>query len=269
MAGLLDKWMAGWLDWRAAKAAFQKSKHPTSPSGFTLIELLVALALLGILGGSVAGVLRNSTEAINHGSASMENMARLRSLETILGTALRDMLPLQLTDAERQMLAQDADFDPADGTYRFCGEELRLSFCLSRPFLGIERDGYSHWVTLEIRIDEDTERYSLWLTDVSFLQGIDNPVGEDWGSNTTMSSEQSLPTLELCLLKDADEMIFRHWELVQAGNTDEPEPEEIEPEEIDGDYARFLPDYVELELTMPKMETESLYMDVSIRKRNF
>jgi len=235
---------------------------------FTLIELLVALTLLGILGGSIAGVLRNATESVNHGNETLENITRLRSLEVVLGTALRDLLPVEVSSEERRMMAQDGRYDPADGRYRFCGEEQRLSFCLSHPFLSLDRDGYTHWVTLEILYDEDTGRSSLWLTDEAFLQGVDNPVGEDWGELSTMA-EQWLPTTELCLLKDADNLIFRYWRMEQSGYTDEPEPEEVEAEDIDGDYARYLPDYVELEITMPRMETESLYMDVSIRKRTF
>lgn len=264
----MSKRVGDQVKWRRGSNASGSPRSRVSRSGFTLIELLVALTLLGILGGSIAGVLHNSTDSIDQGTAAVDNMTRLRSLETVLGTALRDALPLEVSDAERRMMANDGSYDPADGRYRFCGEEQRLSFCLRRPFLSIERDGYTHWVTLEIRLDEDTEQTSLWLRDVSFLQGIDNPVGEDWG-DAMMSEDQILPTQEVCLIQEADDLIFRYWELVQDGNVDEPEPEEIEPDELDGDYAVVLPDYIELEMSMPKTGTESLYMDFCLKSQDF
>ena len=237
-----------------------------SKSAFTLIELLVALPLLGILGASMAGVQHNSTASIDQGTEAMDNLTRMRSLEVVLGTALRDALDLEVSANERRLMAADGSYDPADGRYRFRGEELALGFCLERPLLGVVHDGYMHWVTLEIREDEETERPSLWLRDVSFLREIDNPVGEDWGEASLMA-ENWLPTQELCLLRNADHLIFRYWELDSGEVSGEPEPVEMEPEEIEGDYARTLPDFVELEIGMPKEETESLYFDYSIRRK--
>ena len=75
----------------ANKEIFQVSK-----SGFTLLELLVALTLLGILGGSIAGVLQNSIGSIEQGTVAMDNLTRMRSLETIFGGALRDALAVNV-----------------------------------------------------------------------------------------------------------------------------------------------------------------------------
>jgi hypothetical protein len=136
---------------------------------------------------------------------------------------------------------------------------------IDRPFLDAERDGYMHWITAEARLDEETERYSLWLKDVSYLQGIDNPAGEDWGDEGF--AEGWLPMQEVLLLADANDIFFRYWELEQSGFTDEPEAEEMEPDDIDTDYSVRLPDFVELVLDLPKVGSESLFFDYSIRRK--
>lgn len=233
--------------------------------GFTLLELLVALTLLGILGGSIAGVLKNSMAAIEQGTTAMDNLTRMRAFETMLGGALRDAIAGTVSLRERGWLADDPGYDAADGRYRFRGEELSLGFVLNRPFLEAERDGYTHWILVEARRDEQTERYSLWLKDVSYVEGIDNPVGADWGDEDF--SENQLPELEVLLLADAADIFFRYWELQQSGFTDEPEAEEMEPDDIDTDYSVRLPDFVELVLDLPKAGSEALFFDYSIRRK--
>ncbi|QBG48578.1 type II secretion system protein [Verrucomicrobia bacterium S94] len=235
--------------------------------GFTLMELLVALAVMGILCGSIAGVLRNASDSVDQGIASLDNLTRMRSLELVLGGALRDARALQLTQEEKSMLEEDGSYDSAEGDYRYRGEETAVGFCLERPFLGTERDGYMHWIVLEVRTDEETGYQSLWLTDVSFLQGIDNPVGEDWGDNAMFTDDAQLPTQEVELIEKAEAIIFRHWQLDEEGMTGEPEPVELEAEDIEGDYALELPDYVEMEIKLPKMERETLCFDYSIRRK--
>ncbi|MCK4564554.1 MAG: prepilin-type N-terminal cleavage/methylation domain-containing protein, partial [Verrucomicrobia bacterium] len=234
-------------------------------SGFTLLELLVALTLLGILGGSIAGVLQNSMASIEQGTTAMDNLTRMRSFETMLGGALRDAKVVTVSSQERNGLADDPGYDAADGRYRFLGEELVLGFVLDRPFLDAERDGYTHWIKVEARMDEETGRYSLWLKDISYLQGIDNPVGEDWGDEDF--PEDWLPAQEVLLLADASNIFFRYWELEQSGFTDEPEAEEMEPDDIDTDYSVRLPDFIELVLDLPKVGSESLFFDYSIRRK--
>ena len=236
-----------------------------SKSAFTLLELLVALTLMGILAGSIAGVLNNAAASIEQGTNAMDHLVRLRSLETVLGGALRDAVAVTVSTQERRWLANDAGYDMADGRYRFRGEELVLGFVLDRPFLDAERDGYMHWISIEARVDDETDRYSLWLKDVSYLQGVDNPVGEDWGDEA--NPDRVLPTQEVMLLDDADEILFRYWELQQSGFTGEPEAEEMDPDDIDTDYSVRLPDYVELVLSLPKVGTESLFFDYSIRRK--
>ncbi|WP_372794352.1 type II secretion system protein J [Pontiella sp.] len=235
--------------------------------GFTLMELLVALAVMGILCGSIAGVLRNATDSVEQGTAALDNLTRMRSLELVLGGALRDARALQLTQDEQSMLEEEGSYDSADGDYRYRGEETAVGFCLERPFLGAERDGYMHWIVLDVRTDEETDAQSLWLTDVSFLQGIDNPVGEDWGDNAMFTSDAELPTQEVRLLDNAETIFFRHWQLDEEGMTDEPEPVELEAEDIEGDYALELPDFVEMQIKLPKMDAEILYFDYSIRRK--
>lgn len=236
-------------------------------AGFTLMELLVALVVMGILCGSIAGVLRNATDSVEQGTAALDNLTRMRSLELVLGGALRDARAKQLSQQEKRMLEEDGSYDSAEGDYRYRGEETAVGFCLDRPFLGTERDGYMHWIVLEVRTDEETEVQSLWLTDVSYLDGVDNPVGDDWGNNALFASEAALPTRDVQLIETAETILFRHWQLDQTGMTGEPEPIELEPEDIEGDYARELPDFVEMEIKLPKMDSETLYFDFSIRRR--
>lgn len=231
-------------------------------SGFTLIELLVALALLGILGASLAGVLRNSMDSVDQAQASVNHLTRLRSLDLVLGGALRDAVTLKLSSAEQKMLDDQSAFDKTAGTIRFHGEEQRLGFCLQRPFLSAERDGYTHWISLEIRPDEKTERSSLWLRDVSFIPGIDNPVGEDWGG-LDGEVDARLPVQEVCLIRDASVLSFHYWIFPED---DSGESEEMEPEDIAGDYALAVPDYIELDIKMPKGAQETLRFDYNLRE---
>ena len=231
--------------------------------GFTLIELLVALALLAVLGGSLAGVLRNSMDSVDQAQSSVNNLTRLRSLDLVLGGALRDAKSMTLSSSEQKMLTEQGTFEKEAGTIRFHGDELSLGFCLQRPFLSAERDGYMHWISLEIRQDEKTERSSLWLRDVSFISGIDNPVGEDWGGLDGEVDER-LSVQEVCLVRDAALLTFRYWTLPED---DASEPEEMEPEDIGGDYALAVPDYIELEIKMPKGTSEVLTFDYNLREK--
>jgi len=232
-------------------------------SAFTLIELLVALALLGILGASLAGVLRNSTDSVDQAQASVDHLTRLRSLDLVLGGALRDAITLTLSDTEQKMLADQASFDKEASTIRFHGEEQSLGFCLQRPFLSTERDGYTHWISLDIRQDEKTERRSLWLRDVSFIPGIDNPVGDDWGGLDGEVDER-LTVQVVCLVRDVATLSFHYWALPEDGVSDS---EEMEPDAIAGNYALDVPDYIELEIKMPKGAAEVLTFDYSLREK--
>jgi prepilin-type N-terminal cleavage/methylation domain-containing protein len=234
-------------------------------AGFTLIELLVALALLGILAGSIAGVLKNSADSVAQGTAAMDQLVRLRSLERVLGGALRDARIVTVSTQERSWLADDPSYDAADGRYRFRGEEQVLGFAMDRPFLEAERDGYWHWINIEVRIDEETSENSLWMTDTSYLPGIDNPVGPDW-SDAALPDDWK-PRKEVMLLGNTREIFFRYWELMQNSMTGEPEPEEMEFDDIDTDYAVRLPDLVEMVMAVPNLGTESLMFDYSIRRK--
>ncbi len=236
-------------------------------SGFTLMELLVALVVMGILCGSIAGVLRNATDSVGQGTDALDNITRMRSLELVLGGALRDARALELSQEERRMLEEEGSYDSAEGNYRYRGEPAALGFCLDRPFLSAERDGYMHWVLLEVRTDEKTEQQDLWLVEVSYLNGIDNPVGEDWGDNAIFESNAELPSREVRLIAGAEFIEFRHWQLDQTETTGEPEPIELEEEEVEGDYALELPDYIEMEIKLPKMNAETLYFDFCIRRK--
>ncbi|MEI6892481.1 MAG: prepilin-type N-terminal cleavage/methylation domain-containing protein [Pontiella sp.] len=238
---------------------------PLRKQGFSLLELLVALALLGILGSSIAGVLKNSIDSVEQGTAAMEQLTRMRSLETILGGAVRDAVITTVSAQEKSWLADDLSYDPAEGRYRFRGEELTLGFVMDRPFLDAERDGYHHWITIEVRIDEETSENSLWMTDTSYLPGIDNPVGSDWSEDRLPMDWK--PVKEVMLLGNTREIYFRYWELEQSGGTDEPEPEEMEFDDIDTDYAVRLPDLIEMVMSIPNLGTESLMFDYSIRRK--
>ena len=235
----------------------------TDSGGFTLIELLVALALLGIFGVSIAGVLRNSMDSVDQAQASVDHLTRLRSLDLVLGGALRDAVTLTLSSDEQKMLADQDSFDKNEGTIRFHGDELSLGFCLQRPLLSTERDGYTHWIFLEIRPDEETEHSSLWLRDVSFIPGMDNPVGSDWGGQDGEVDER-LPVQEVCLVRDAAVLAFHYFPVPED---DTSEPEEMEPEEIGGDYALAVPDTIQFEIKMPKGAVETLTVDYNLREK--
>jgi hypothetical protein len=210
-------------------------------------------------------VLKNSADSVEQGTAAMEQLTRLRSLETLLGGALRDARVLTLSNQERSWLADDFSYDAANGRYRFRGEELSLGFAMDRPFLEAVRDGYMHWITIEVRIDGETSANSLWMTDTSYLPGIDNPVGPDWSE--AGFSEDWKPKKEVMLLGNTREIYFRYWELQQSGGTDEPEPEEMEFDDIETDYAVRLPDTIEMVMAVPNLGTESLLFDFSIRRK--
>lgn len=226
-------------------------------AAFSLIELLVALTLFGILAASMAGVLRNTSQSVEQGGAELDNLARLRSLHLLLGSALREADATEIGQRERSLLSMvDDDYDPAYGTYRFRGEETALGFCMPRPFAGGERDGYLHWITLEVRGNEADESVSLWLTDVSFLREVDNPAGESW-EGTDISSDYSLPTQEFCLIDDAVHIGFRFMEM-EDQVTGEDEAIEMDEEDIEGNYASELPEYIEMDIRLPKLKTETL-----------
>jgi prepilin-type N-terminal cleavage/methylation domain-containing protein len=233
--------------------------------GFTLLELLVALALLGILGGSIAGVLHNASASVQQGTSGMDQLTRLRSLETVLGGALRDARISTVSTRERSWLADDSGYDAADGRFRFRGEELLLGFVMDRPFLDAERDGYMHWIEIEVRVDEETGENSLWMADTAYLPGIDNPVGSDW-SEAGLPDDWK-PRKEVMLLENSREVFFRYWELEQNTMTGEPEPEEMEFDDIDTDYSVRLPDMIEMVMSVPNLGTESLMFDYSIRRK--
>lgn len=262
---MLEYWKTKGMGRRSsAKALFHYSTIPSfQSSGFTLIELLVALVLLGILGVSIAGVLRNSMDSVDQAQTSVDNLTRLRSLDLALGGALRDAVTRTLSTDEQKMLADQGPFDKADGTIRFHGDELSLGFCMQRPFFSAERDGYMHWIFLDIRQDEKTEHDSLWLRDVSFIPGIDNPVGPDWGGQDG-EVEERLPVQEVCLVPDATVLDFHYF---PAPDDDIGELEEMDPDDIGGDYALAVPDSIQLEIKMPKGAQETLTFDYNLREK--
>lgn len=226
--------------------------------GFSLIELLVALTLFGILAASMAGVLRNTSDSVEQGREALDNLARMRSIDLLLGSALREADVTPISQRERQLLSSmDADYDPAYGTFRFRGESRSLGFCMPRPFTCSTRDGYLHWITLEVREETDEGPPSLWLRDVSFLRGVDNPAGEAW-EGTDLNDDYTLPTQEFCLIKEAVYIAFRFMEKETDGMTGDDEPVEMEPEDIEGDYARILPDFIELDIRLPRVKMETL-----------
>jgi hypothetical protein len=210
-------------------------------------------------------VLKNSADSVAQGTAAMDQLTRLRSLETLLGGALRDARTVTVSTRERSWLADDPSYDAADGRFRFRGEELLLGFAMDRPFLEAERDGYWHWITIEVRTDDESDEQSLWMTDTSYLPEIDNPVGPDWSDAGL--DEGWKPRVEVMLLDNTREIYFRYWELQQSGFTDEPEPEEMEFDDIDTDYAVRLPDMIEMVMATPGLGTESLMFDYSIRRK--
>ena len=232
-----------------------------SSAGFTLLELLVALALMGILTASVAGVLANTADSIDAGTESVRQQSRLRSLDLLLGAALREAVPLELTSTETRMLSDGFSYSSDDGSIRFRGEEAALGFCMQRPFFEAERDGYMHWVLLEVRTDEESGVQSLWLKDVSFLEELDNPVGEDYGG-LGLLPEECLPVREVCLIRSAQSMGFSYW--LQSEEDSYDEDEEVEPDELEGDYAFTVPDYVLFDLKMPHMQADELTLDVAV-----
>ena len=229
--------------------------------GFTLLELLVALALMGILTASVAGVLANASDSIDDGNNAVRQINRIRSLDLLLGAALREAVPLELSSSETTMLLEQFSYSTDDGNIRFRGEDAALGFCLRRSFLEAERDGYMHWVLLEIRTDEESGNQSLWLRDVAFLDGIDNPVGEDF-SGLGLLPEECLPVREVCLIRSAQNLVFSYWLLAEEDTYDEDEM--MEPEYIDGDYADELPDYVVFEIKLPHAPAEELTFDLAV-----
>jgi prepilin-type N-terminal cleavage/methylation domain-containing protein len=235
--------------------------YSTRSAGFTLLELLIALALMGILTASVAGVLANTADSIDSGNESVRQQSRLRSLDLLLGAALREAVLVELTASETRMLADSFSYSDDDGNLRFRGEETALGFCLQRPFLEAERDGYMHWVLLEIRTDEESGAQSLWLKDVSFLEEIDNPVGEDYGG-LGLLPEECLPVREVCLIRSAQRLVFSYWRQSEEDSYDEDE--EVEPDELAGDYAFAAPDYVLFDMKMPHMQAEQLTLDVAV-----
>ncbi len=239
-------------------------------SAFTLIELLVALALFSILAGSLAGVLKNTIDSVDQGGAKLDNVARLRSLNALLGSALRDADSAEISQKERRLLSSmDSDYDPAYGKYRFRGEPTSIGFCVPRPFAGGARDGYMHWVTLEVREnDEDGSSVSLWLRDVSFLQDVDNPSGEGW-EGTDLDTDYALPTQEVCLIEEALHLEFRFLETERGLAGAEDEQIEMEAEDIEGDYSRILPDFIELDIRLPKMKMETLSFEWNLKETAF
>lgn len=272
MAGLPDRWMNGlWAGKLSARAWFScvrpsgisRSRTPvlrSSSAGFTLLELLVALALMGILTASVAGVLANTSDSIDGGKKTIQQLSRLRSLDLLLGCALREAESLELGSSETQMLLDDFSYSTDDGTIRFRGEPDALGFCLRRPFLEAERDGAMHWILLEVREDEPGGNQSLWLTDVPFLEELDNPVGEDYGGFGLLPAE-CLAVQEVCLIRDAQSLSFSYWLLAED---DYDEDEEIDEDLIDGDYAEELPDYVKFYIKLPHALSEELTLDVAV-----
>jgi hypothetical protein len=48
---------------------------------------------------------------------------------------------------------------------------------------------------------------------------------------------------------------------------DTSEPEEMDPEEIGGDYALAVPDTIQLEIKMPKGALETLTFDYNLREQ--
>lgn len=230
-------------------------------SGFTLLELLVALALMGILTASVAGVLANASDSIDGGNETVQQLSRMRSLDLLLGSALREAESIELSSSETAMLMEQFSYSSDDGTIRFRGEPSALGFCLRRPFLEAERDGYMHWVLLDVREGEESGNHSLWLTDVSFLEELDNPVGEDYGGLGLMP-EECLPVQEVCLIREAQSLSFTYWLLAEEDSYDEDE--EIEEDLIDGDYAEELPDYVKLYVKLPHSLAEELTLDLAV-----
>jgi prepilin-type N-terminal cleavage/methylation domain-containing protein len=263
---MMKQWNMGSLKWRESERRscpyprIPPSRPSNRKAGFTLIELLVALTLTAILTAAVAGVLGNTSDAVDNGNETIRQLSRMRALDLLLGSALREAVSVELSSSETQLLMDDFSYSTDDGTIRFRGEPDSLGFCLNRPFLEAERDGYMHWIVLEVREDEERSNRSLWLRDVSFLEGLDNPVGEDYGG-LRMLPDECLPVQEVCLIREVQSLSFSYWALSEEDYDDD---EEIDEDLIEGDYAEELPDYVVFKIKLPHSLAEELTMDVAV-----
>ena len=236
-------------------------RNKKNKSGFTLVELLTALVVFGILATAMTGVVRGAIDSVEQARSSVANTVRLRALESLLGDALRGAESVDLSSQERRMLTEQNSWSDDDGTFRFRGDAQFLGFCLPRPFLRPERDGWLHWITLEIMQDEETELFSLRLRDVAFLRDLDNPDGDDWsGMDGDVSAR--LPVQETVLIRNAPVLNFRYWVFDSESSGD---PLEMETEEISGSYAFSEPEFIELEIQPPRGAVETLRFDYSMK----
>ena len=78
--------------------------------------------------------------------------------------------------------------------------------------------------------------------------------------------DERLPVQGVCLIRDAAALSFRFWTLPEDVTSD---PEEMDSDDIAGDYALAVPDYIELEIKMPKGTAEVLTFDYSLRGKLF
>ncbi|MFA5689172.1 MAG: type II secretion system protein [Kiritimatiellales bacterium] len=230
--------------------------------GFTLVELLVALTVFGILAAALTGIVRNAMDSVVQAQKSVADTMRLRALESMLGDALRAAESVTLSMQEQRLLSETNEYDVEEGTIRFRGEMQSLGFCLPRPFLKPERDGYLHWITLNISQNETSELFELKLRDVSFLCEVDNPVGDDcdWkGISGTV--DERLPVLEADLIRTATALNFSYW----IYNEESGEPVEMEPDEIAGNYALAVPDFIELKIQLPNGAPEIFRFNYAVK----